>query len=242
MASKEYHQVIYRYLKMAIALFSILIIATLIILVSIEWKRPILADPTEIQVIIFILTLLISLFLAIFSVIEIREYVSYFRNLRNDLNYHNHRLTYNQVIDNENRKLIIEIVIEESGIHYNALRKKSCLSPGQFRHHLTILLHYGIIQKLRHGQNLLFFPVGDENKSDFDFLLKFPLRESIFKLIKENPGIIASEIARNLNMPQQRNKIKYHIDKLIAGGYIISIQHGNQKGLYINDSTSSQQV
>jgi len=161
---------------------------------------------------------------------EVKEYVSYFRNLQ-DQSYHSHRLSYEQVMDNEFRKHIIENVLQNPGIQYNSLRKECNLHPGQFRWHCGILIDYGVICKQKIGQNVIFSPVNSDPTLNFDRILHFPLREAIFQLILESPGLISSEIARNLKIPH-RNKIKYHIDKLIAAKYITIIQNGRRKEIF----------
>jgi predicted transcriptional regulator len=162
---------------------------------------------------------------------EVKEYVSHFRGLRDD-SFQTHRLTHKQVVDNESRKRIIETIFNDPGIHYNLIRKRCNLQPGQFRWHIDVLLNYKIVRREKHGQNVVFFPTIGEYDQDFDMILKFPLRDSIYQIIGSNPGIILSDIARELNIPNQRNKVKYHVDKLISANLITVVQKGRKRELF----------
>ncbi|MHA1112062.1 MAG: winged helix-turn-helix transcriptional regulator [Promethearchaeota archaeon] len=187
--------------------------------------------PNPLRFVGYIFIGLTSCLLLLFSVIEVKKYVFHFRNLRNDT-YHSHRLTYDQVLNDKSRQKIIENILKTPNIQYNELRKNCNLHPGQFRWHTGILLNYGIIKKQKIGQYVIFFPVNTSHIEDLDFMLKFPLRDNIFKTIQNQPGITISGIARILNMQYQRNTVKYHVDKLIRANYIATVQKGREKELY----------
>ncbi len=212
-----------------VVILSLLIITVFILIVIAQIK--IFFGITPILLATYVLIGLMGCFLTIFSVMEVKEYLSYYRNLKDNV-YRTHRLTYEQVMDNENRKLLLESILEQPGIHYNLLRKKCNLHPGQFRWHIDVLLDYEIIKKQRIGNHIVFFPITSVEDNNFDVILKFPLRDEIYNLIVSNPGIIPSEIARKLKFPHQRNKIKYHVDKLILAKYVTIVQEGNKKKLY----------
>ena len=55
----------------------------------------------------------------------------------------------------------------------------------------------------------------------------------IYNIIKEEPGICSSTIAKMLKL--QRNSVKYHIDKLLTEDYILSVQNGRKNHLYRNE-------
>jgi len=188
-------------------------------------------QPTPLEWAIFSILILTTGILSLYSVMEAREYIEHFRPLRDD-GYKPHRLSYEQVMENDFRKSIVETIIKSPGINYNRLRNSTNLSPGQFRWHINVLIDYKIIRKENHGNRVLFFAI-DSDQENFNLLLNFPLRESIHEMIKENPGITASEIARRLDIPNQRNKVKYHLDILISAKYVTVAQKGKRKELYI---------
>ncbi len=123
--------------------------------------------------------------------------------------------------------------MEEPNIQYTKLRKICNLQPGPFRWHVRVLVNYGIIKKQKIGQNVVFRPANSHIIEEMDLILKNPLRERIYSIIQNQPGISISEVARSLDMPNQRNKIKYHVDKLIQASLITSVRNGRIKEYYI---------
>jgi predicted transcriptional regulator len=219
-----------RKIKVLAAALSFLCIIALVILLTINQYRNFFGI-TPLLFAIYVITGLMVCFLSIFSLMEVKEYIHHFRNLKDNV-YRTHRLSYEQVLDNENRKQIVESILETPGIHYTMLRKKCNLHPGQFRWHIDVLLDYEIIRKQHLENHIVFFPSISEQEFNFDVILKFPFRDEIYNLIVLNPGIFPSEIARKLNVPKQRNKVKYHIDKLIRANYVRVVRIGKKMKLY----------
>lgn len=227
----EQNQPRFQIFKLVISGISLIFLVILVFLIHLETKD-LTYRASPILILIYIISGLMVGILMISSIMEVKEYVSHYRGLRDD-SFHSHRLSFKQVVDNEYRKQIIETIFENNGIQYNQLRKKCNLQPGQFRWHIGVLLTYRVIRKQKIGQNVVYFPmISNEEENDFNIILKFPLRETIYQLIQSHPGIIQNEIARKLDIPNQRNKVKYHIDKLISANYITTIQNGKRKELH----------
>ena len=146
-----------------------------------------------------------------------------------------HRLSKEDVFNNENRQEIIKIILNNPGIHYNQILKESNLQSGQLQWHLNILFQYGVIKKEKFGRYLVFYPaLYDETiKKNVNIFIKSPTTMKIYDIIKEEPGICSSTIAKMLKL--QRNSVKYHIDKLLTEDYILSVQKGRKNHLYKND-------
>ena len=145
-----------------------------------------------------------------------------------------HRLSKEDVFNNENRQEIIKIILKDPGIHYNLILKKSNLPSGQLQWHLNILSQYGVIKKEKLGRYLVFFPALNDKNSEKteNIFIRSPTTMKIYNIIKEEPGIFSSTIAKMLKL--QRNSVKYHIDKLLSENYIISVQNGRKNHLYKN--------
>jgi predicted transcriptional regulator len=146
-----------------------------------------------------------------------------------------HRLSKEDVFNNENRQEIIKIILNNPGIHYNLILKRSNLQSGQLQWHLNILSQYGVIKKEKFGRYLVFYPaIYDETiKKNENIFIKSPTTMKIYNIIKEEPGICSSTIAKMLKL--QRNSVKYHIDKLLTENYISSVQKGRKNHLYKNE-------
>lgn len=143
-----------------------------------------------------------------------------------------HRLSKEDVFENENRQEIIKIILNNPGIHYNLILKQSKLPSGQLQWHLNILSQYGVIKREKVGRYLVFYPVlNDDNfQKTENVFTRSPTTMKIYNIITKEPGICSSNIAKKLKL--QRNSVKYHIDKLLAEDYISSVQNGRKNHLY----------
>ncbi|TFF95469.1 MAG: winged helix-turn-helix transcriptional regulator [Promethearchaeota archaeon] len=145
-----------------------------------------------------------------------------------------HRLTMEEVLENENRNKIIECILEEPGIHYNELLRNTELSAGNLAWHLDILETYKIIGKKRVGKYLVYFPYYQKNPiSNIDLKLqKSELTLKTLEMIESNPGTYNNEIAKDLNVDHKT--ISYHINKLKDLDLIYSKKDGRKKKLFPN--------
>lgn len=147
-----------------------------------------------------------------------------------------HRLSNDDVFENENRQIIISLIDLNPGIHYNKLRKHSRLQPGQLQWHLSVLIQYGVIRKEKMGRYVIYFTsFNAQMKGDLSISLKkSPMTCSILEIIEINPGINPSEIAKQLNL--KRNSVKYHTDKLLAIDLITTLKVGRNIRLYVKEA------
>jgi predicted transcriptional regulator len=177
-------------------------------------------------IIFFVLIIIVFLvsFLIVLSYSEFWEYISY----RNHVNKGHHTLSIDDLFENENRKNIIKIILEEPGIHNNELLRRCNLQKGQLQWHLQVLVQYSIIRKEKIGQYSTYFPSmnnKDQIKNkNYRFISKSKTSLRILNMIEDNPGINPSKIASNLNL--NKSSVKYHVDRLNEGNMIISEQDG----------------
>ncbi len=201
-----------KFFSITIFIFAITLIANSML----EKKLPVGENSDSLSLNVSSLTFLIGVILLFFVgtiTLSPQKYRSLiFRTI--NPNYGKHRLTLAEIFENKNRKIIIELILETPGIHFNEIRRRNDMNPGQLTWHLNILVNYGIIMMKKVGIYNCFFPTISENiitDSSLE-LIKSKSTLKIFKLIKENPGITAGKIAKNLNLG--RNTVKYHVDKL----------------------------
>jgi predicted transcriptional regulator len=145
-----------------------------------------------------------------------------------------HRLTMEEVLENKNRNKIIELVLDNPGIHFNQLLRKTDLAPGNLVWHLDILETYKVIGKKRVGNYLAYFPYYQKNPiSNIDLKLqKSELTLQVLEMIEEKPGIYNKIITDRLEI--NRKTIDYHIKKLMDLGLINRKKDGRKKKLYPN--------
>jgi len=193
-------------------------------------------DYTWIIVVGSIVGLVIISFTILMSKTEYREFIRN-RIIRQPAKY---TLSIEDVLENENRSKIIDLILDSPGIHFNELLRETELSPGNLVWHLDVLETYHIIGKKNVGQYLVYFPLYDYNPmSNINIkLAKSDTTLRILSIIEENPGTYGSEIANKLDLDHKT--VKYHIDKLKEINMIESKKVGRKNLLYphlnINDA------
>ena len=184
----------------------------------------------------FINLIIISIsFLSIVLVLSLNEYKQQFMYKRVRSSGRSY-LSMEDIFQNENRIKIIKEIIKKPGIHQNELMRACDLQKGQLQWHLEVLLINQIIKKEIQGQYSIYFP----NLKSFELPLEIKkgiIRDSssyqILEIIKENPGINSSLIAKKTHLA--KNTIKYHIDKLLDLNLIYYKRNGRRKELYLLD-------
>lgn len=163
-----------------------------------------------------------------------RDYIRYLRTRIVSIEKGAHRLSLDEVLENDNRNKIIDLVLNEPGIHFNELLRKTGLAAGNLVWHLDILLTYKIIGKKRIGNFLAYFPYYHKNPiSNIDLKLqKSKLTLEILELIEQDPGIWNNLITKKLKVDHKT--IFYHLNKLKELGLINVQKEGRRKKLYPN--------
>lgn len=157
----------------------------------------------------------VVMLLAVGLMMSTEEYRSYLLNRFLPLNKGPHRLSMEQVLENETRGGIIDIILETPGVHFNQLLRQMSISAGTLAWHLDILETFKIIKKERVGQYLVYFSYLDANPlENMDFKLqKSQTTLEIVRLIRENPGIYQNQLAKKLKL--NHKTVKYHLNKLL---------------------------
>ncbi|MFX0061928.1 MAG: winged helix-turn-helix transcriptional regulator [Candidatus Hermodarchaeota archaeon] len=185
----------------------------------------------SIFIVIFTLIIVLSFFISILAIMTFQEYRALYLQ-KNSETKRKDRLSLYDVFENRNRKIILVEILNEQGIHYNELLRRTKLSPGQLQWHLNVLLEFEIIQKQKVDHYLVFFTVFADESEKKEHMLSIRSKNAlkIFSLIENHPGTNPSAIARQLNM--RRNSVKYNIDKLLDKNLIYSTRLGRQILLY----------
>jgi len=96
-------------------------------------------------------------------IISKRDYFQYLRTRTIPIEKGAHRLSLDEVLENENRNKIIDLILNEPGIHFNELLRRTGLAAGNLVWHLDILLTYKVIGKKRIGNFIAYFPYYQKN-------------------------------------------------------------------------------
>lgn len=192
-------------------------------------ERPILE-------LLIVFLLLVAVLLSLAIILSVKQYHNRIM-IRRTLLYGNHpNLKLKEIFDNEHRKKIIRTILNDPGIHHNAILRTCNLKKGQLQWHLNVLLDYNIIRKEKLGQYTIYFPllkVIENMENMIKGLTKSEMTTQILQLIEEYPGIISSEISNKIGIA--RNSVKYHIDKLIRNNLISFKRSGRKKMLYVDN-------
>jgi len=176
----------------------------------------ILRFPTRINLFLIIMLVISAIVVLAVSVVMVKaEYREYLLTRILHIDSTPHRLSIEEVLENENRSLIINLILEEPGIHFNEILRKVGISAGNLAWHLDILESYKIIQKQRVGQYLVYYSYLEKNPfTALDpKLMKSKTTLEILQLIGDNPGMYQNQIANRLDL--NHKTVKYHLEKLL---------------------------
>ncbi|MFX1257663.1 MAG: winged helix-turn-helix transcriptional regulator [Promethearchaeota archaeon] len=185
-------------------------------------------------IIIWTTIILIIVIISLIVIIRKKDYIYYLKTRSTPIEKGAHRLSLDEVLENENRNKIIELILKEPGIHFNELLRKSELAAGNLVWHIDILETYKIIGKRRIGNFITYFPYYQKNPiSNLDLKLnKSKLTLEILETIEKEPGIWNSLITKKMKVDHKT--IHYHIEKLIDLGLIKVRKEGRKKRIYPN--------
>ena len=226
---KSYYSIFLKLILILLNIFSIFLLFNLLIDISNTF-----APDFKIHNSIVILIIFSIIVLAITCVMTVREYKQKFLLKRIEISGRSY-LSMEDVFENENRINIIKHVIDKPGIHHNELMRVCDLQKGQLQWHLDILIKNQIIKKTVQGQYALYFP----NLKSFELppsikkgIIRNSTTHNILEIIKENPGINPTLIAKKVNLA--KNTINYHLDKLLEADMIYTKRNGRRKEIFYN--------
>ena len=180
-----------------------------------------------------ILVISVSL-IAIVVLISKKDYFQYLRTRTIPIEKGAHRLSLDDVLENENRNKIIDLILNEPGIHFNELLRKTGIAAGNLVWHIDILITYKVIGKKRIGNFIAYFPYYQKNPlSNIDLKLqKSRLTLEVLEMIERDPGIWNNIITKKLKVDHKT--IHYHINKLLELDLLNIKKEGRKNKLYPN--------
>lgn len=183
---------------------------------------------------IIIIVSVVGIASAILFLISRSDYFDYLRQRSVPIEKGAHRLSLDDVLENDNRNKIIDLVLKEPGIHFNELLRQTGLAAGNLVWHLDILETYKVIGKKRVGKFIAYFPYYQKNPlSNLDIKLsKSKLTLEILEMIEEQPGMWNNLITKKLKVDHKT--IQYHINKLKDLNLVRFRKEGRKKKIYPN--------
>jgi predicted transcriptional regulator len=183
---------------------------------------------------LFILIPIIFGVISLVILISKKDYFQYLRTRTIPVEKGAHRLSLEQVLENDNRNKIIDLILKKPGIHFNELLREVEIAAGNLVWHLDILETYKVIGKKRIGNFVVYFPYYQKNPiSNIDLKLqKSKLTLEILEMIEREPGIWNNFITKKMKVDHKT--IQYHIKKLIELDLINFRKEGRKKKIYPN--------
>ncbi|MCF2139499.1 MAG: winged helix-turn-helix transcriptional regulator [Candidatus Lokiarchaeota archaeon] len=180
-----------------------------------------------------VLIIIFLSFAVVFGILMSKqEYRAFLLNRVMFLDTGAHRLSMEDVLENENRSKVIDLIVENPGIHFSELLRQTQLAPGNLNWHLEILERYKIIKSEIVGKYVMYFPYHGKNPlSNIDLKLqKSKTTMEILEIIQTTPGLSQNQIAKKIE--KNHKTVKYHLDKLIKADLIKKRQEGRKSLLY----------
>ncbi len=163
-----------------------------------------------------------------------KDYFQYLKTRTIPIEKGAHRLSLEDVLENENRNRIIDLILKEPGIHFNELLRKTEIAAGNLVWHLDILETYKVVGKKRIGNFIAYFPYYQKNPiSNLDLQLsKSKVTLDILEMIEKEPGLWNSVITKHFKVDHKT--IQYHINKLKDLNLILFRSEGRKKKIFPN--------
>lgn len=133
------------------------------------------------------------------------------------------KLKREQVLDNRVRYLLHGHIIDNPGLHFNALLREFGLSTGLATYHLDVLEREGFIRSARDGTLRRFYAADAKVPKDRR-LTPMEIADAIRDIVVHRPGVSQKEIIQELGLP--RRAVGYHLQELVRAGEISAAQRG----------------
>jgi len=152
------------------------------------------------------------------------------------------------VLENYLRKNILEYIQLNGCAHFSILRKEVVSEPngilgssGQLVWHLEMLMKFNYIKKIKVGNNSVFFPyMEDEKTAIVLFLVKDRINREIFGLLCERGPIKKADIHKEID--ERREDVSYRINNLIVQNLLKYDQVSKEISLYQIDKKKVEDV
>ena len=133
------------------------------------------------------------------------------------------RLKRDEVLDNKTRHALLGIIIEQPGIHYNAIMREFDLKNGVAAYHLSVLEEKNYIRSVRDGRLKRFYSTEVKVPGDLR-LTPEEIKESILDLVASQPGISQKDIVNELGIND--DTVGYHLRSMVSDGALRDVRKG----------------
>jgi predicted transcriptional regulator len=143
------------------------------------------------------------------------------------------KLKKSKVLDHFVRGQIFGHIKTNPGAHYNEIKEVLGVANGVLAHHLRTLEREEFIKSRKDGLLKRFYPMDMNIDIDKHGIQVSQAQMEIVNIIKQQPGISQSEIARLLN--KDRRAIAYHIKEMERMSMIRLERSGRESSCFLGD-------
>ncbi len=135
------------------------------------------------------------------------------------------------LLDNMRRGAILQVVSESPGVRFTDLSRRTGISSGALRYHLSVLEEFGFVARAANRNAVRLYPAG-----------KNPIHEEPFKAIRDQiigeilkaPGLSHTELARKVGV--KWSTLLYHAEILEETGAIQTKFEGRTRRYWANEN------
>lgn len=145
------------------------------------------------------------------------------------------RIPEDELLENETRQRIFDLVRTRPGIHFRGIARQLDLSLGQLEHHVTKLTRGDLlVEETTDGYSCYFAPGAvDDTVKRLATKLRTDTARAILEAVLERPGASLSAVAYNAGV--SRSAATYHVGKLVDAGMVDKDRDGRSLSLEITD-------
>lgn len=137
------------------------------------------------------------------------------------------KINGSEALVNPVRANIYQLIVANPGISFGSITRELRISNGTGQYHLRVLERFNYVNSRRTGKHTRYYPMGTESTTLSE------TQERIVMVIKENPGISQSDVARELDTSRQL--VNYHVKKLTDKQVIIVQKQVNSSFCFLID-------
>jgi predicted transcriptional regulator len=143
------------------------------------------------------------------------------------------RIKKEYVLDNFTRGQIFGYIKAHPGVHFSAIKRALELKNGSLAYHIRALEKRGFVTSKRDRGYKRFYPM-TMKLPEKNIRELIPIQRSIVDIVKDNPGISQTSIAKRLDISFQL--VHYHVKILMEGDYLHIEKDGKQTYCYDADT------
>ncbi|MEM3511451.1 MAG: helix-turn-helix domain-containing protein [Candidatus Jordarchaeales archaeon] len=134
------------------------------------------------------------------------------------------------------RQEVYRWVCENPGAYFFEIANELSIPTGTLAWHLRVLEAEGLLEKIKFGGRVVFYPrhLRDAKLEKALLLLRNKNARKIFDIVVANPGVNQSEIVERFGL--HHDTVRWHIKRMVKAGLIRAKREGRSRKYYVGES------